>query len=304
MKLTTLNYFVAVATEGSFTKASEKLFISQPTLSRRIQELETELGVELFIRHSHGLSLSNAGEQFLTEVSDVLKRIDHLSHMFDPHVNSDKTAQILKIGYLQNFNMGRMYELFERFRSNHPNVQFVMKQDTPLNLADGLSNRQYDLVFNLSTYFQMNQAIEKTIFMKNHLQIAVPIDHPLSHNKKLDFANLSQETFILLERQYSPVIVDYVVSQGIKNGFNLKVNCYVKDLDQGLSMVSVGKGLAFLYSGMNDGTLEEKYRIKIVDFENERNNQNLLAAVNLSNETNLLQELFIFIKRNNSFKPC
>ncbi|MGM0217328.1 LysR family transcriptional regulator [Enterococcus sp. AZ126] len=203
MKLTTLHYFVAVATEGSFTKASEKLYISQPTLSRRIQELETELGVELFIRHNHGLTLSSAGEQFLTEVSDVLKRVDHLAHLFDPQINSDKTTQILKIGYLQNINMSRMYELFERFKSNHPNVQFLMKQDTPMNLADGLSTDQYDLVFNLSTYFQANQTIEKAVFMKNHLQIAVPFDHVLSHKHELDFADLSQETFILLERQHS-----------------------------------------------------------------------------------------------------
>lgn len=298
MKLTTLHYFVAVATEGNFTKASEKLFVSQPTLSRRIQELETELGVELFIRHNHGLTLSSAGEQFLTEVSDVLKRVDHLAHMFDPQINSDKTTQILKIGYLQNVNMGRMYELFERFKSNHPNVQFLMKQDTPMNLADGLSTDQYDLVFNLSTYFQANQTIEKAIFMKNHLQIALPFDHVLSHKHELDFADLSQETFILLERQHSPVIVDYVISQGIKNGFNLKVDFYVKDLDEGLSMVSLGKGLAFLYSGMNDGTLEDRYRIKIIDLKDKNKEQNIVVAFDTKNENHLLQKLFLFVQND------
>ncbi|ALS00343.1 LysR family transcriptional regulator [Enterococcus silesiacus] len=298
MKLTTLNYFVAVAAEGSFTKASEKLYISQPTLSRRIQELETELGVELFIRHSHGLTLSNAGEQFLTAVSEVLKRVDHLSHMFDSHVNSDKTVQILKIGYLQNFNMGRMYELLECFKRKHPNIQFLMKQDTPMNLANGLSTNQYDLVFNLSTYFQPDQTVEKTVFMKNYLQIAVPFDHVLSHKKELDFADLGQETFILLERQHSPVIVDYVISQGIKNGFNLKVDFYVNDLDEGLSMVSLGKGLAFLYSRMDDGTLEGRYHIKILNLQGNSKEQDIVVAFDRNNQNYFLRELFTFVKKN------
>lgn len=81
MKLSTLKYFVDVAEQGNFTKAAQKLYISQPTLSRRIQELEAEIGVELFIRHRHALELSSAGEQFLVEVNDILKRVNQLTHM-------------------------------------------------------------------------------------------------------------------------------------------------------------------------------------------------------------------------------
>ncbi|ANK60195.1 LysR family transcriptional regulator [Loigolactobacillus backii] len=300
MKLSTLNYFVAVATEKSFTKASEKLFISQPTLSRRIQELETELGVTLFIRQSHSLKLSREGERFLIETTDVLERVDHLAHMFDQQANAGQTAVILKIGYLPNFNLGHMYKLLDRFKAEHTNVQFLMNQDIPLNLADGLDDGRYDLVFGLTSYFKTNKNIKKSLFMKNHLQIAIPIQHPLSQQQNIVFADLKQETFILLERQQSPVIVDYVINQGLKNGFNLKANYYVKDLDEGLSMVSMGKGLAFLYSGMNDGTLEEKYHIKISDLENVGRDQDIISAINKSNDNKLLQELFAFIKRNSS----
>ncbi|EAG7310890.1 LysR family transcriptional regulator, partial [Listeria monocytogenes] len=81
-----------------------------------------------------------------------------------------------------------------------------------------------------------------------------------------------------------------------KHGFNLKANSYVKDLDEGLAMTSVGEGLAFLYSGMNDGTLEDKYNIKIMDIQEERNDQNIVAAINKQSENTLLQELFSFIK--------
>ncbi|MGM0303459.1 hypothetical protein IGI66_003124 [Enterococcus sp. AZ048] len=291
MKLSNLEYFVEVATEGSFTKASQKLFISQPTLSRRIQELEVELGVELFIRTNHGLVLSNAGEQFLTEANDVLKQVEHLSHMFDQQEASEKGTQLLRIGYLPNFNMRKMYDLLEHFKVDHPNIKFLLKQDTPMNLTDGLTNGQYDVVFNLATYFQHNEPIEKIPFIQNRLQIAVPIHHPLSRKKQVDFADLSQETFILLERQQSPIVVDYVVSQFIHYGFNVKANSYVKDLDAGLAKVSVGEGLAFLYSGMNDGSLEDKYHIKIIDLKNDDTDQTIVAAFDKENKNEYLREL-------------
>lgn len=298
MKLTTLEYFVEVATEQSFTKASEKLFISQPTLSRHIQELEKELGVTLFKRRSHSLELTREGQIFLNETTEVLKRVNHLAHLFDDQTHADSAATILNIGYLGNFKLSSMYRLLNQFKVNHPQVQFMMQQAAPMDLADGLVNGRYDLVFSLASYFQNRTAIQQTLFMKNHLQIALPMHHRLSQKKQLHFADLKDETFILLERQQSPVIVDYVIAQGLKNGFNLKANYYVNTLDEGLSMVAVGKGLAFLYSGMNDDRLAEKYQIKIADLEDNSLNQNMVAAINQHHQNSAVHDLYTFIKEN------
>ncbi|MGH1942383.1 LysR family transcriptional regulator [Enterococcus faecium] len=298
MKLSSLKYFIEVATEGSFTETSKKLYISQPTLSRRIRDLETELGVELFIRNGHSLTLTAAGEQLLVKANDILERVEQLSHMFDSQTEVSNSSQILRIGYPPSFNMGKMYELLERFKNNYANVKFLLKQDTPMNLSDGLSSGRYDLVFNLSIYFQHSSNIKKLSFIENHLQIAVPIHHKLSDKKIVNFSDLSQETFILLERKQSPIIVDYVINQFINYGFNVQANTYVKNLDEGLSKVSIGEGLTFLYSGMNDGTLEEKYHIKIVDLKNDDTDQNIVVAFNKEKTNKLLLELFQFFKNS------
>ncbi|WP_438756155.1 hypothetical protein [Enterococcus sp. AZ126] len=72
----------------------------------------------------------------------------------------------------------------------------------------------------------------------------------------------------------------------------------MKDLDEGLSMVSLGKGLAFLYSGMDDGTLEDRYRIKIIDLKDESKKQNIVVAFDTKNENYLLQKLFMFVQND------
>lgn len=291
VKLSTLDYFVAVATERSFTKAADKLFISQPTLSRRITELENEVGVNLFIRQPHGVELTSEGDRFLTEVTSVLDRVNRLDHLFDQDKQSAGLA-VIKVGYLPGFNLGKMYQILNEFKAMHPTVQYLVKQDEPTQLVSGLKEGQYDITFNLASYLAHQADIRQKRFLKNRLQIALPVNHPLSHYNKLTFADLSQETFILLERQRSPVIVDYVLNQGLQNGFNLKANYYVKNLDEGLSMTSLGKGLAFLYSGMNDGTLEDKYKIKIVDLDISDQQQNIVCAMDINNHTRLVRELF------------
>ncbi|MCZ3394399.1 LysR family transcriptional regulator, partial [Enterococcus faecium] len=85
MNLTTLEYFVQVATEGSLTKAADKLFISQPTLSRHMKNLEAELNTQLFVRQSHSLKLTENGITFLKATTKVIQDVDALKHFFDQH---------------------------------------------------------------------------------------------------------------------------------------------------------------------------------------------------------------------------
>jgi len=289
LKFSTLEYFVVVATEKSFTKAAAKLYLSQPTLSRRIGELEAEVGVKLFDRQPHSLELTSAGNKFLTETTIVLDQMDHLTHLFD---HDDDTAGVIKIGYLPGFNLSKMYQDLNDFKRAHPKVQYLLSQAVPTDLVNGLEAGEFDIVFNLATYMDPVGDIVATDFLANHLQLAMPLDSRLAALDEISFNDMRDETFILLERQQSPVIVDYVVSQALKHGFNIKVNTYVKNLDEGLTMAALGKGIAFLYSGMNDGTLASKYQIKIRDLASADTDQNIVVAMSKSNQNQQINSLF------------
>ena len=291
MKLSTLTYFVEVARELSFTKAAEKLYVSQPTLSRHVQELESELGVSLFQRQSHDLQLTADGAKLLVAAADVLERVEHLSRMFSDSSTEQTTQKIFRIGYLSHFNLARLYEVLSRFESDHLGMQFLLSADGPLGLAEGLGDGHYDLIVDIASYLQDQPAFQKGLFMENHLQIAIPEGNPLAAQKTINFADLKNETLILFERQQSPIIVDYVINQGLQNGFNLRANHYVTNLEEGLSMAAMGKGLPFLYSGMNDQTLEKKYHIKIADLQDDSLDQNILVAINQQRTSELLSQL-------------
>lgn len=282
MKISTLKYFVEIATENSFTKASQKLYVSQPTLSRRIQELDLELGVNLFNRSSSNqIKLSTEGEQLLTKVNDILKQIEFISNMFNIQADDKiNESTVIKIGYLSNFNFGKLYEIIENFKLLYPKVKFLVTNDTPMGLNEGLKQGKYNLVVNLENYTDLSDNMAKHIFMKNHLQIALPVNHKFSEKKILNFSDLSNETLILIDREQSPLVFDYVISQCVKHGFNAKANSYVKNLEEGLSKASIGEGIAFLYSGMNNGTLENKYHIRTIDLENNANPQDIIFAYN------------------------
>ncbi|WP_251946906.1 LysR family transcriptional regulator [Levilactobacillus brevis] len=291
MNLTTLMYFVQVATDGSLTKAAAKLFISQPTLSRHMKELETEIGAQLFIRQSHSLKLTADGIAFLKATTQVIQDVEQLKHFFDQQPGSSHKTHYLNIGYLDNFNLEKMYQCLDQI-SHTDNIQFSLFPDSPTNLSDGLVTGDYDLIFSLQPYTSAHSKFMSVPFLENHLQIALPMHHSLANKKNLSFSDLKDETFILLDRDKSPIIVDNVLNQGIKNGYNLKANYYVKSLSQGLAMTAMGNGLAFLYSAMNDGQLEQQYRIKIKNLADNIGNHDVVVAINTTRDNPLTTAIF------------
>jgi LysR family transcriptional regulator, benzoate and cis,cis-muconate-responsive activator of ben and cat genes len=143
MELRHLRYFVTVATERSFSRASEKLHIAQPPLSRQIQQLEAELGVQLLHR-GRPLTLTEPGRYFFEQALQVLQRADAIPAMIR-RIGTGKRRQF-GIGFVESTLNEQLPELIRRFRLTAPNVEIVLLDLTTLEQTNALKEGRIDIL--------------------------------------------------------------------------------------------------------------------------------------------------------------
>lgn len=268
MKLSSLRYYITVAKYGSFTKASDRLFISQPTLSRTIQELEEELGTQLFIRERRSLKLTEAGIRLLKEATEIVERSDSLPELFkNSNAGGRKVIEVIKIAYQRYFNIQWVYPQLNTFMKEHPNCEILLEQADVPELKKGIDDGRYDAVFGLIPFFERIRNLTIMPVEKNCLQLLVPEKHRLASQKFVSIDELEQEDFILLNRKYSPVVVDYVISQCIRHGFSPNASHYVDNMEEALELVGLGKGISFAHSGMHLEGAERRYHVAFLEIK-------------------------------------
>jgi DNA-binding transcriptional LysR family regulator len=199
IELRHLRYFLAVAEELHFRKAADKLFISQPGLSRQVKLLEEELGVILFERHTRKVVLTKVGEYLKEEFTLQLKT---LSHTLDTaKLLQDGKKGALKIGYVGSAMQDVIPNLLLSFEKNHPNILFNLKEIDNQKQLDGLLDFSLDIGF--VRLERVPRALEIKTILKESFCLVLPQDHSIN---ELNFKNLVQfkeESFILFDAKYS-----------------------------------------------------------------------------------------------------
>ncbi|MBZ9685218.1 LysR family transcriptional regulator [Clostridium estertheticum] len=283
MNLLSMRYFISIAEYSSFTKASEHLYVTQPTLSRQILDLEEELGVQLFVRGRHSLSLTEQGSRFLPEATEIIRRCDNIRDIVKQEHDDGTVIGLLSIGYQGFLDTKLMHNTLKSLTQKHPRIDFSLARGNPAELRHHLLINKYDVVFALNTCFASIPNIECIKLQENKLQIAVPRSHRLSKYDSIDMKELANENFIMLERKISPFTVDYATSLCMKNGFSPNASYYVNDAEKALLLVGSGKGIAFLHSTNNIKSPDESYDIKVLSIEQLDNDLNFVLAFKRDN---------------------
>lgn len=198
-----LSYFVAAGETGSVTRASEQVNISQPSISAAISHLETELGVQLFVRqHAQGLSLTPSGQRLLPAAKEVLRD----SYGLYDVVNSamGMVAGPINVGSFRTFTPLIVPELWKKFVTRHPGVRMHVTEGSESELLEGLRTARLDVAMT----YEISLSVDMTFVPLAHLPtyVLLPADHPLAGRSNIRLGEIAQEPFILLDlpltRQY------------------------------------------------------------------------------------------------------
>ena len=197
MEIFDLEIFAMVATEGNITKASELMHLSQPTVSRRIRELEEELGRRLLNRTNKSVSLTEEGRQFLEASSDILT-------IYQKVVHQEKNQQSLKgdiyIGSGEIAAFSQLAECIRNFHSMQPGIIFHILSGNAEEIREDVESGVLDLgLITRSVDIESCGTLEFP--QKARWGILIREDHPLAHRKRIRAEDLSGEPLILPENK-------------------------------------------------------------------------------------------------------
>lgn len=194
MTLTELRYITAVARELHFGRAAASCFVSQPTLSVAIKKLEDELGVTIFERHQHEVTVTSIGEQIIRQAQHVLEQANTIKLIAEE--GKDPLKGRIKLGVIYTIGPYLLPKLIPQLTREAPDLTLIIDEDFTANLAEKLRQGELDMII-VSTPFEM-QGVATEILYKEPFMVALPKGHSLSKKKSIKADDLVDETLLLL----------------------------------------------------------------------------------------------------------
>ncbi|RKS77051.1 LysR family transcriptional regulator [Actinomadura pelletieri DSM 43383] len=197
-----LRYFVAVAEELSFTRAAERLFISQPALSKQIRQLEELMRVRLLDRDRREVRLTGPGETLLPAARELLQRWDEVQRAVGD-VAAAESAR-LTVGMSTSVGRGLLGTLRSRFTERRPGCELRVRQVNWTDPTAGLADGEVDVAF-VWLPFPGQDDLNVRVVAREPRWVAFRHDHRLAGRSEVEFAELLDEAFLALPESAGPL---------------------------------------------------------------------------------------------------
>jgi DNA-binding transcriptional LysR family regulator len=257
----------AVATEKSFTKAAEVLYLSQPSLSKQMQRLEKNLDISLINRENNKISLTENGKIFLQYSERILALCEESCRALIDLKNGDRGN--LTVGASQTIGTYLMPRVLALFAKNYPQIDLKVQVNSTRIIAKNILNREIDIaVVGGDVPDELKKKLTITNFVKDELSLILPKSHPFAKKKKINKDDLYHLNFITLSSNSTiRKFVDTILKQNNIETKNLKIIMQLNSLEGIKTAVSLGLGAAFVSSSAIEKEIELE-TIEIIEIEN------------------------------------
>ena len=217
-----LLYFVTTVKYNSITKASNKLFVTQPAISLAIKTLEQEFHTTLFERHNNQLILTDSGKFLYEEALNLIKEFNNLETNFNKYISENAT---LRIGVPPMIGTILFPQIFSEYSIKNKNVKLKTTEFGSYGLIEALKNNEIDLAIT-STKNIDDKDIESYVVKQTELDYSIKKDHPFSNKKTITIEDIKNEPIVLLkEDSYQYMIINERFKEaGIKPNIILNSN--------------------------------------------------------------------------------
>ena len=203
MDLRHLHYIVASARNGSFSAAAHELNVRQPIVSKRIKQLEDELGVILFDRSTSGASLTAIGEEFVLGARRIVEDVDRLAERARAS-GAGKVGRVV-VGFYKSLSAGGLSAALRDFRRQYPEIEVELVESPFVDLSASLLSGAIDTAIILGDAGKC-EALDSIALWSEHLVVALPEGHPLTERPVVYWPELKRERFLISHHDPGPDI--------------------------------------------------------------------------------------------------
>lgn len=245
MDIKDLRCFIVLAEALNFRQAAEKLHMSQPPLTRRIRQLERELGVSLFERTTRRVALTEAGQSLLSEARGLVLYADETARRIR-HTTS-KASNCLRIGYVPLALYTVLPEFLDQCRADFPHLELDLRERTTDMQLDELGSAAIDIGFVYTPIYSKLLAT-KSVY-REPMKLAVLTTHPMANYAVAQLTDFASDIFIVHPRSENPAMYDDILRCCTTAGFSPRL--LQKADDQCcMALLMAGQGIHFIASGM------------------------------------------------------
>ncbi|MEL1239894.1 LysR family transcriptional regulator [Flavobacterium flavipallidum] len=288
MELRHLKYFLKLAEELSFVRAADKLFISQPPLSRQIKELETELGATLFERNNKRVILTDAGKYYQKEIQELIQNLERIN-LTTKKISENQSGDF-RIAYVSSTFSGDISKLIQFLSNKYPYVNFRLYEVPTVKQIAALEEGKID--FGIIRSPLHSPKIDSKLWFKDSFSLVFNRNLYDIHSEA-DLVHLKEETFVFFNKDYAPHFHDALLQICAQYGFKPQVVHESNNISSIIQLVKNGLGISIVPTAIKKS--HNYPELEFVELKKTALFTDILLATPKGNPSKIAQEAIGFL---------